>query len=58
MVKHTPQTPFFDTRFIDYGYNKVSFIEQLRQMNYQMYIFSNVFALDYPHPVLGLLSFV
>ena len=57
MVKHTPQTPFFDTRFGDYGYDKVSFIEQLRQMNYQMYIFSNVFALDYPHPVLGLLSF-
>ena len=58
MVKHTPQTPFFDTRFGDYGYDKVSFIEQLRQMNYQMYIFSNVFAMDYPHPVLGLLSFV
>ena len=50
MVKHTPNAPFYDPRFTDYGNNKISYIEQLRQMNYQMFIFNNVFAIDYPHP--------
>ena len=59
MVKHTPQTPFFDTRFGDYGYDKVSFIEQLRQMNYQMYIFNNCWdyypLFDIGHPLESIL---
>ncbi len=51
MVKHTPQTPTYDVRFGDYGFNKISFIEELREMNFQMYILNNAFALDYPHPM-------
>lgn len=50
MVKHTPNAPFYDPRFTDYGNNKISYVEQLRQMNYQMFIFNNIFAIDYPHP--------
>ena len=51
MVKHSPSTPMFDSRFIDYGFDKISYIEKLRQMNYQMYILNRAFAIDYPHPV-------
>ena len=51
MVKHTPQTPTYDVRFGDYGFNKISFIEELREMNFEMYILNNAFALDYPHPM-------
>ena len=41
----------FDSRFIDYGFDKMSYIEKLRQMNFQMYIFNRAFAIDYPHPM-------
>ena len=51
MVKHSPSTPMYDSRFIDYGFNKMSYIEKLRQMNYQMYILNNAYAIDYPHPM-------
>ena len=51
IVKHSPYTPMYDSRFIDYGFNKMSFIEKLRQMNFQMYILNNAFAIDYPHPM-------
>lgn len=50
LVKHTPSAPMFDARFSDYGYNKVSYVETLRMMNFKFYIFNQIFALDYPHP--------
>ena len=51
MVKHTPKTPLFDSRFMDYGYDKVALIEEFRQRNYKMMILNNAFAMDYPHPL-------
>lgn len=51
MVRHSNETPFFDTRFGDYGFDKISYIEELRERNYQMYILMNAFAVDYPHPM-------
>ena len=51
IVKHSPSTPMYDSRFIDYGFNKMSYIEKLRQMNFQMYILNDAFAIDYPHPM-------
>ena len=51
MVKHTPKTPLFDSRFMDYGYDKVALIEEFRQRNYDMMILNNAFAMDYPHPL-------
>ena len=38
IVKHSPSTPMYDSRFIDYGFNKMSFIEKLRQMNFQTHL--------------------
>ena len=51
MVKHTPKTPIFDGRFMDYGYDKVALIEEFRQRNYDMMILNTAFAMDYPHPL-------
>ena len=51
MVRHSSETPFFDTRFGDYGFDKISYIEELRERNYRMYILMNAFAVDYPHPM-------
>ena len=51
MVRHSNETPFVDTRFGDYGFDKISYIEELRERNYQMYILMNAFAVDYPHPM-------
>ena len=30
MLKYTEQTPLYDERFVNYGYNKIQFIEQLK----------------------------
>ena len=30
MLKYTENTPLYDERFVNYGYNKIQFIEQLK----------------------------
>ena len=50
MVKYGPETPLFDERFINYGYNKVQLIEHLRAAGYQFYILTENYAVDLPHP--------
>ena len=50
MVKYGPETPLFDERFVNYGYNKVQLIEHLRAAGYRFYILNHVFAMDLPHP--------
>ena len=50
MLRYSPETPLFDERFVNYGYNKVQLIEHLRAMGYQFYILNNDFAVDLPHP--------
>jgi hypothetical protein len=30
VLKYTPEIPLFDERFVNYGYNKVQHIEQLK----------------------------
>ena len=50
MLRYSPETPLFDERFVNYGYNKVQLIEHLRAMGYQFYILNNDFAIDLPHP--------
>ena len=32
MMRYLPSTPLFDERFVDYGCNKVQFIDRLRNM--------------------------
>ena len=39
----------FDERFINYGFNKVQWIEYLRYLGYEYYILSRSFAFDIPH---------
>lgn len=47
--------PMFDERFINYGYNKVQWLEHLRYMGYDFQILTNGFAVDIPHGRLLLL---
>ena len=47
--------PQFDEDFVDYGYNKVQWLEHLRYMGYDFQILTNGFAVDIPHGRLLLL---
>ena len=50
LLRYHPDTPLFDERFKNYGYNKVQLFEHLRAMSYRFYIWNNIFAMDIPHP--------
>lgn len=50
LLRYDAETPLFDERFANYGYNKVQLIEHLRAAGYQFYILNHVFAMDLPHP--------
>lgn len=49
MLKFDNSTLLFDERFIDYGCNKVQYIDHLRYMGYRFYIVSDAFATDVLH---------
>ena len=53
MVRHTKTTPLYDARFGDYGFDKISYVEELRERGYSMYVLRRAFAIDYPHPMCG-----
>ncbi len=50
MIKKTNETPLFDERFINYGYNKIEWIETLRYTGYKFAVLINGFGMDVPHP--------
>ena len=50
LIRYTPSTPLFHEEFVDYGYNKVQYFENLRQMGYDFFILNHAFAMDFPHP--------
>ncbi|KAK8799970.1 hypothetical protein WA588_002790, partial [Blastocystis sp. NMH] len=50
LVKYQETTPLFHEEFVDYGYNKVQYFENLRQMGSTFYILNHAFAMDFPHP--------
>lgn len=50
MVRRSSHLPLFDERFINYGYNKVQWIEHLRWIGYQFGVIAQSFAVDVPHP--------
>ena len=70
MLRYLPSTPLFDERFVDYGCNKVQFIDNLRNqgrngessffVGYRFYIMTQSFAMDIAHheyePVWMLMS--
>lgn len=49
MVRRTEQLPLFDERFINYGFNKVQWIENLRYLGFEFSVLSQAFAVDIPH---------
>jgi glycosyltransferase-like protein LARGE len=49
MVKRTEILPLFDERFINYGLNKVQWIETLRYLGFEYYVLSQSYAVDIPH---------
>ena len=49
MVKRDDKNIFFYEKFINYGFNKISYIEKLRLSGYSFYLATNVFAFDLPH---------
>ena len=50
MIKKTNEMPLFDERFINYGYNKIEWIETLRYKGYKFAVLINGFGMDVPHP--------
>lgn len=51
MIRKTPNTPLFAERFINYGFDKVEWIENLRYVGYEFHVLSHSFAVDMPHPM-------
>ena len=49
MVRRTAFLPLFDERFINYGFNKVQWIENLRYFGYEFSVLSQAYAVDIPH---------
>lgn len=49
MLRRSRNTPIFDTRFVNYGYNKMQLIQHLRYKGYTFYVLVNSFAMDMPH---------
>ncbi|KAK8803642.1 hypothetical protein WA158_001336 [Blastocystis sp. Blastoise] len=50
VVRKHKDLPLFDERFVDYGYNKVQWLELLRYSGYNFTVLTKAFAIDVPHP--------
>lgn len=50
MIRYSNDTILFDERFINYGCNKVQYVDYLRHLGYQFYILGDEFAMDVLHP--------
>lgn len=40
---------FYDERFYDYGYNKVSHMAMLQSVGYRFHVLTGVYGFDLPH---------
>lgn len=49
MVYRNDSMTLFNERFINYGFNKISFVEMLRMEEYRFILAGKVFAFDLPH---------
>ena len=49
MVRRSENTPLFDPRFVNYGYNKMELIQHLRYKGFRFFVLVNSFAMDMPH---------
>lgn len=50
MVKRSAFLPKFDERFVNYGKDKISWIESLRYNGFFFAVMTGSFAIDVPHP--------
>ena len=50
VLKKTAMLPRFDERFLNYGYNKVEFLTELRYSGWRFYVLGTGFGIDVPHP--------
>ena len=49
MLKYSEDMLLFDERFVDYGCNKVQYVDHLRLRGYEFYILTQTFAMDLVH---------
>lgn len=49
LLKYDQDMLLFDERFVDYGCNKVQYVDHLRLLGYQFYILTQTFAMDLVH---------
>ena len=49
MARRFEKTPLFDERFINYGHNKIQWIEHLRYAGFEFNVLSHSYAVDIPH---------
>ena len=49
MVYRNDSITKFNERFINYGFNKISYVETLRRYEYRFILAGKVFAFDLPH---------
>ena len=50
IVRTSTFLPYFDERFINYGYNKVQWVTNLRYIGFRFYVLGTDFAIDVAHP--------
>ena len=54
ILKKSSNLPYFDERFVNYGYNKVQWVANLRFMGYRFYVFGPEFGIDVVEEYWGL----
>ena len=50
MVKRSRMLPAFDERFVNYGFNKITWLHHLIRRGYYFGVISRGFVMDLPHP--------
>lgn len=51
VIRKSDHMPLFDESFLNYGYNKQQWIENLRYIGYKFGVVVQGFGMDVPHPV-------
>ena len=49
VLKYSPEMDLFDERFINYGCNKVQYVDLLRLKGFDFYLLTQTFAMDIVH---------
>ncbi|KNB44283.1 hypothetical protein JH06_3462 [Blastocystis sp. subtype 4] len=53
MLRSSSSLQLFDETFVNYGFNKVQWIETLRYSGYEFYVLNDGFLMDMPHKSYG-----